>query len=167
MRQIAEILQPAIACGLLVGLLAPAAIRAQGVAQCNRCHGDANFMVGKGGSAAADSALYVPAARLAETAHGGIGCAACHAGYDQRYPHAPNPSALAPEQLVRFESPVGGLWVRSCSDCHAQVLEDVAASVPGWPDWPGRRGPACARGERRAARRGTRLDAQTLSTVTS
>ncbi|MBI4520995.1 MAG: hypothetical protein HY701_09155 [Gemmatimonadetes bacterium] len=129
MRRIAGVSELAVAGGLLFALLEPTTVSAQGVAQCNRCHGDASFLVGKGDSAAADSVLYVPATRLAETAHGGIGCAACHVGYDQRYPHAPNPSALAPEQLVRFESPVGGLWVRSCGDCHGQVLEDVAASV--------------------------------------
>lgn len=114
---------------LLLALLVPAPLQAQGAAECQRCHGNRDFLTGKGGSAAADSALYVPDARLAETAHAGLRCASCHLGYDRGYPHRPPRAGTIPTPLVRFESPAGEVWVRSCGDCHGAVLEEVAASV--------------------------------------
>lgn len=124
--------RPFCAAGIwlsLLALLAPAPLPAQGVTECHRCHGSRDFLTGKGGSAAADSALYVADARLAETAHEGLRCASCHVGYDRGYPHRPPRAGTIPTPLIRFESPAGEVWVRSCGDCHATALEHVAASV--------------------------------------
>ena len=82
---------------------------AQDVA-CQICHTNRAFLSGKGATPARDSTLFVPEARLAETVHGGLPCAACHPGPSQGYPH-PSSAALP------------------CETCHTEAGQEWAASI--------------------------------------
>jgi nitrate/TMAO reductase-like tetraheme cytochrome c subunit len=103
------------ALALLVAALGTAAPRAlaqrPGAVQCDRCHADRQFLVGKTPNAAGDSALYVPGSILHETRHERVPCAGCHRGFDAGYPH-PAQRRVAP-----------------CESCHEQAGRDWAASV--------------------------------------
>jgi hypothetical protein len=82
---------------------------AQGIT-CEKCHGNRDFLVGKGGPQG-DSALYVPAGTLQDTRHASLRCAQCHVGYDAGYPHRAT-SRVVP-----------------CSTCHAAEGRDWDASI--------------------------------------
>jgi len=77
---------------------------------CDKCHGNRDFLVGKGGPRG-DSGLYVPATTLQDTRHATLRCAQCHVGYDEGYPH----------QATAVVVP--------CATCHAEAGRDWAASI--------------------------------------
>jgi nitrate/TMAO reductase-like tetraheme cytochrome c subunit len=89
------------------------AVQGQGPAavQCARCHENRDFLAGKTSSRVQDSALFVPAATLADTRHRGLPCADCHRGYDAGYPHG------------------AAAVVLPCQTCHEQAGRDWAASI--------------------------------------
>ncbi len=93
------------------------------VVDCNRCHGDAEFLVGKGESREAEALLLVPDSHLVGSAHDSLSCTSCHSGYDDAYPHQPNTSTAA------------------CADCHEDQQTLWHASVHG-PGFTGRTEPA-------------------------
>jgi len=97
-------------------LAAPSARAAE---ECLSCHDSADNV--------GDAALVVSAAAWEATVHGaaGVACGDCHAGHGD-YPHqASEPRA-------------------ACVNCHADVIERLAASVHGRPDSPGLKHPGCA-----------------------
>lgn len=57
------------------------------VVQCDRCHANRDFLVGKG-RPGQETDLYVPGARLAGTRHESLECQDCHVGYGDGYPHS-------------------------------------------------------------------------------
>jgi ssDNA-binding Zn-finger/Zn-ribbon topoisomerase 1 len=99
----------ALAATLLLGSAGATPAAAQGVT-CEKCHANREFLGGRRGRAF-DSALYVPAAILADTRHRTLGCADCHRGYDAGYPH----SATAK--------------VVPCETCHEAAGRDWQASI--------------------------------------
>ncbi len=92
---------------VLGGWVMPRESSAQDVA-CEKCHANRDFLAGR---APADTALFVPAAALADTRHAGLGCADCHRGYDAGYPH---------RTVAR---------VTPCQTCHEQAGRDWGASI--------------------------------------
>jgi hypothetical protein len=78
---------------------------------CARCHGNTEFLAGKGGTPAGDATLFVPDSILAGTRHAALKCRDCHAGYDEAFPHQPGRSTVA------------------CSSCHNEAGTDWASSV--------------------------------------
>ncbi len=80
------------------------------VVQCEKCHGNREFIENRRGTGR-DTSMYVPAARLAETAHGKLKCADCHRGYQDGYPH------MASQKVVQ------------CQTCHQQEGADYAESI--------------------------------------
>jgi hypothetical protein len=87
--------------------------RAEDPIACGRCHGDAEFLIGKGGTDAADAALLVPGVVFAGTPHAALECRDCHVGYDEAFPHQPGRSTVA------------------CASCHDDAGNDWASSVHG------------------------------------
>jgi len=84
--------------------------------------------------------------------HAGFACTDCHAGYEAPGPHELKPLDAADAGLVkRFDdlkaSPAPRAFL-ACSTCHADVAEQLAASVHGkWLKGEGSRvaGPSCAK----------------------
>lgn len=83
----------------------PVVSQAPSVVQCRNCHAQRDRFTGR------DSSKYVPADILAATAHAGIGCADCHQGYGDGYPHT------APGRVV------------GCETCHTDANRDWMGSV--------------------------------------
>lgn len=84
---------------------------AQGVVNCEKCHGNRDFIERRRDRRRADTLMYVPRATLEQTAHRTLACADCHANYDDGYPH---------DARAR---------VVPCESCHEQAGRDWAASV--------------------------------------
>lgn len=110
----------AMAKKLFVGaiyLLVVASLALAGEA-CNRCHGLPGISTPEGKS------VYVDSATFAESAHGGLGCSACHTG-DWTYPHQEKSAPVA------------------CGQCHEGEKRDYdlgahgRAAAQGSPDVPG------------------------------
>jgi nitrate/TMAO reductase-like tetraheme cytochrome c subunit len=60
---------------------------AGGPVQCEKCHADRQFLVGKSRTAGGDSVLFVPDTLLRDSRHRTLVCADCHEGYNDGYPH--------------------------------------------------------------------------------
>jgi hypothetical protein len=100
---------------VMVALLSaarPAAAQggSRGEVACEKCHGNRDFLVGKGGLRG-DSSLYVRTATLQDSRHASLRCAQCHVGYDAGYPHS------AASRVV------------PCQTCHAAEGQDWQASI--------------------------------------
>jgi nitrate/TMAO reductase-like tetraheme cytochrome c subunit len=98
---------------VLLLLIASAAIArgADSGIDCERCHGNRPFLVGKRDTPERDEALFVPAASLEGTAHQSLQCADCHRDYGESFPHPPSRETVA------------------CLTCHATEHEDWVASI--------------------------------------
>ena len=103
----------AIAVGGLAGLGTTSGSFAQvpRVVVCEKCHGNREFLVGKAATPEGESALFVPASTLRETAHQGLACVDCHPEYGEQYPH--RAAAVAVE----------------CGACHAAEASDWTGSA--------------------------------------
>jgi class III cytochrome C family protein len=102
--------------GLAVTALAAARVTgaaAQGaqVVECVKCHGNREFLAGKGGTSSRDSALYQPAGVLENSVHAGLQCSDCHRGFEAGYPHRVAAKVV------------------SCQSCHEEAGRDWAASI--------------------------------------
>jgi hypothetical protein len=98
-----------IAAMLLIGL-APAGLSSQAVLECQRCHGELELLRQHAESLAAAQRMLVLSEELAASAHGDMGCAACHTGYG-RFPH--------PE----------GAATASCESCHEEATAEWRRSA--------------------------------------
>ena len=87
----------------------PALGQAPRVVQCERCHANREFLVGKTPAPEQDSALYVPASTLRDTRHRNLRCEDCHRGFEAGYPHRVT-AVVAP-----------------CQTCHAATGRDWEA----------------------------------------
>lgn len=101
---------------------------------CDGCHAERELLRQQAGSMSRADALLVPHAVVAASAHGGMTCAECHAGFD-RFPHparetgtascaschAPADSAWHDGIHARADDPV------TCVQCHG--THDVAAAA--------------------------------------
>lgn len=113
----------AIAAAGTLWLLTARAL-ADGV-ECNQCHGNVEFLVGKGASPDRDAALFVPDSTLHGTKHAGLACADCHHAYDG-WPHS------RPERLTV-----------ECESCHEAAGVDWAASSHAAGVAASGKGPRC------------------------
>lgn len=110
--------------------LLPAHARAQtGRVACERCHANREFLAGKGGSAEADLALFVPDSILHISSHDTLSCTSCHQDYDDAFPHQPRAQTV---ECRACHEPQADAWNRSihapnfaterdaptCTDCH-------------------------------------------------
>jgi hypothetical protein len=117
-------LHPAAVAAFVLAILAPAAlptnVAGQGAVRCERCHGDREFLAGKGGSPAAVNLMFVPDSILRGTEHDTLSCRSCHTNYDESYPHQPTATTA------------------TCASCHeAQQdswLQSMHAIRDGSPD---------------------------------
>ncbi len=78
---------------------------------CQRCHANAEFLIGKGGSPERDAALFVADSTLAATRHATLTCGHCHFNYDEAYPHQPKKRTVG------------------CGSCHESEAADWQRSV--------------------------------------
>lgn len=101
----------ALASALASVLATPAVGAAQGAVRCERCHGDREFLSGKGGNAASDDRLFVPDTILHGTRHDTLSCGSCHTDYDAAYPHQPSATTA------------------TCASCHEAQQSDWLASM--------------------------------------
>lgn len=99
----------AMAAGLM--LLPSGASARQGAVQCERCHGDREFLAGRATDATADERLFVPDTMLHGTRHETLVCGSCHTSYDDAYPHQPNATTA------------------TCASCHEPEERDWLASA--------------------------------------
>jgi len=96
---------------VLAGVAPAATAQQPPVVECLRCHGNRDFLTGKGKDARQDSALFVPAGVLEGTVHKTLRCTDCHRGFEAGYPH--RVSAV----------------VVPCQTCHEQEGRDWTASI--------------------------------------
>ena len=107
----------------VVALSRPAAVQAQSAARCEPCHGEIEFLRQHVSRLEQAEALLAPAAVLAASAHGELGCGDCHAGL-RRYPHgdAPPPTPCADCHEATEQRWAAGLHAldaaAECTDCH-------------------------------------------------
>ncbi|HTY57757.1 MAG TPA: cytochrome c3 family protein, partial [Bacteroidota bacterium] len=106
---------------------------AGGNGDCLACHGDKGATMSRKGKSIS---LYVDAGKLGASAHAGLECVSCHAGFNpSELPHAKKIrpvdclSCHDGVQFARFSqsvhgTPKGGKPVASCSDCHGR--HDIA-----------------------------------------
>jgi hypothetical protein len=100
-----------LALPCLVPVVIVPSVRAQAsTVDCDRCHGDREFLVGKRDAPGEDVALYVPQSVLRSSRHRELTCRECHTGYDDAFPHQPGRSTA------------------SCQSCHGDEGRDWAAS---------------------------------------
>jgi nitrate/TMAO reductase-like tetraheme cytochrome c subunit len=89
--------------------------RLQGQSQpsvdCQKCHGNREFLIGNTRPMAPWTTLYVPDSLLRDTKHRDQACTECHPGFDDGFPH------LAPETSV------------GCTSCHEPEGADWAESI--------------------------------------
>lgn len=97
--------------GILAGPAPAARAQGAGVVNCDKCHGNRDFIERRRDRRRADTLMYVPRAILEQTAHRTLACAQCHENYDDGYPHD-----------VRAR-------VVPCQSCHEQAGIDWTASV--------------------------------------
>ena len=83
-----------------------------GVVQCEKCHADRQFLVGKSRTPRGDSVLFVPDTSVRDSRHRTLVCADCHAGYNDGYPHV---------RVARVAI--------DCGECHETQGADWQASV--------------------------------------
>jgi nitrate/TMAO reductase-like tetraheme cytochrome c subunit len=113
-RRIRSLLPVVLVFGLAVGpnastTAAQVENQEPSVVTCNTCHGDPDFLVGKG-SPDRQAALLVPDSALLDTVHRELACADCHPGPAMGYPHGP-------------------LAAVSCGTCHQSEQTDWEVSV--------------------------------------
>jgi formate dehydrogenase gamma subunit len=106
-------------CGATLLLLALAPPPTEN-ADCLACHGEA------GARSDAGQSVFVDAATHAASAHGALGCTACHEGMTAEYPH-PAPAARP-----------------ACASCHTDAESELQTSVHGRLHGAGPDAPACS-----------------------
>ncbi|HEU5173747.1 MAG TPA: hypothetical protein VFT96_03260 [Gemmatimonadaceae bacterium] len=120
---------------------------ARGPVQCEKCHADRQFLVGKAKSERGDSVLFVPDTLLRDSRHATLVCADCHVGYNDGYPHVTVPVVAVPCQDCHDDQ--ADAWKRSvhapnftekgdaptCVSCHSahRVLGADDARSPTYP----------------------------------
>lgn len=114
----------ALAAGLVAAPPAQAQ-RDQGV-DCQKCHANKEFLVGKAPTPQADSALFVPDSLLRDSKHRGLICTACHPGFAGGYPH-PDTTIAVPCQSCHPAE--GAAWARSIHATNALTVGDAPKCV--------------------------------------
>ncbi len=113
---------------VLAGAVAPRPAAAQqGVVQCQKCHADRAFLVGKGPTLKADSALFVPEELLRDSKHAKLSCTECHPVYGGGYPH-PDTGVIAVPCESCHEAE-GREWERSIHAPNAVTEGDAPTCV--------------------------------------
>ena len=118
-----------------------------GVVQCEKCHADRQFLVGKSRTPRGDSVLFVADTLLRDSRHRTLVCADCHAGYNDGYPHVRVPAVAVACQECHDDQ--GASWRRSvhagnfdtngdaptCVSCHSshRVLGSDDTRSPTYP----------------------------------
>lgn len=97
--------------GALTGAARPAGAQSAGTVNCEKCHGNRDFIARRRERRNADTLMFVPKSVLEQTAHRTLSCAQCHASYDDGYPH---------DARAR---------VVPCQSCHEQAGLDWESSV--------------------------------------
>lgn len=99
---------------------------AQSTVQCQKCHANRDFLVGKGSAARGDTALFVPDSLLRDSKHAKLACADCHPGYDKGYPH--NTAAVA-VPCRQCHAPEDTAWAKSIHAPNAKTVGDAPTCV--------------------------------------
>lgn len=99
------------AAGTLAGGATPAGAQGSGVVNCEKCHGDRDFIERRRDRRNADTLMFVSQRMLQGTAHQTLSCARCHENYDDGYPHDVRARTVP------------------CQSCHEQAGLDWAASA--------------------------------------
>jgi len=90
---------------------AQARARSESSVDCQKCHGDRQFLMGKVPQSGQRATLYVTDSILRDTKHAGQTCTDCHPGFDAGFPHT------APAKAV------------PCASCHETQGADWAESI--------------------------------------
>ncbi len=137
---------------LLFALIAAAATAApsaaqQGVVECQKCHADREFLVGKGGTLKSDSALFVPDSLLRSSRHAKLTCMECHPAFGGGYPHPDTAVVAKPcqscheregeawEQSIHAPNAVTKGDAPTCVTCHGSH-HVLSADDPASPTYP-------------------------------
>lgn len=117
----------------LAGLLFAAPLAAQaakspstGVVQCQKCHANRDFLVGKASSGHADSALFVTDSLLRDSRHAKLSCLDCHPGVGNGYPHSASVVAVPCQKCHEKE---GEAWSQSIHASNAKTIGDAPSCV--------------------------------------
>ncbi len=104
----------------------PRLVASRGGVQCQKCHANHEFLVGKARTERGDSALYVPDTLLRDSRHAKLSCADCHPGYDKGYPHNATVVAVPCQSCHEKE---GLAWARSIHAPNAKTVGDAPTCV--------------------------------------
>ena len=104
----------------------PAHTPAQSAVQCQKCHANRDFLVGKGSTGRGDSALFVPDSLLRDSGHAKLACADCHPGYDKGYPHN---TAVVAVPCQQCHAPEEAAWAKSIHARNAKTVGDAPTCV--------------------------------------
>ena len=102
------------------------AVESGGVVQCQKCHANREFLVGKAKTEKAEQALFVPDTILRGSRHAKLNCADCHQGYGGGYPH--NTGAVA-VPCQKCHEKAGEEWTRSIHAPNAKTKGDAPSCV--------------------------------------
>ena len=136
----------ALRAAIFFTLVWAAGAAAQTRSGCAGCHANREFLAGRGGSPAADLALFVPDSLLHDSRHATLTCQQCHVNYDEAYPHQPSTSTVACGSCHEIEETdwAGSLHAENaatqgdapgCAECHGvhQVLSAEDRASPTHP----------------------------------
>lgn len=109
-----------------LGAQGPRQTAAPGVVQCQKCHANREFLVGKSRTVRGDSALYVPDSLLRDSRHAKLGCGDCHPGYGGGYPHTTSAVAVPCQKCHEKE---GEAWAASIHAPNSKAVGDAPGCV--------------------------------------
>ncbi len=99
----------------------------QDVVECQKCHANHDFLVGKGGTLKGDSALFVPDSLLRDSRHAKLSCTDCHPAFAGGYPHRDTAVVAVPCQSCHAAEGAG--WARSIHAPNALTVGDAPTCV--------------------------------------
>ena len=99
---------------------------ARGDVQCQKCHANREFLVGKASTVRGDSALFVPDSLLRDSRHAKLACADCHPGFEAGYPHNTTAIAVPCQQCHEKQ---GAEWAASIHAPNARTVGDAPTCV--------------------------------------
>lgn len=104
----------------------PRQVASSSVVQCQKCHGNREFLVGKAKTVRGDSALFVPDSLLRDSRHAKLSCGDCHPGYGGGYPHQTSAVAVS---CAKCHEKEGAAWARSIHAPNAKTVGDAPTCV--------------------------------------